>query len=73
MSLNKKAFGERVKLHRKLAGLGQRDVAAALGISLTMTSMYETGRHVPTLGRFVQLCDVIGCRPDDLLVNVSPV
>lgn len=69
--LDKKALGQRIKLHRKAAGLGQRDVAAALGISLTMTSMYETGRHVPKLDRFVQLCDVLDCRPDDLLVAVS--
>jgi DNA-binding Xre family transcriptional regulator len=37
-----------------------------------MTSMYETGRHVPTLERFTQLCAVLDCRPDDLLVAISP-
>lgn len=70
--LDKKALGQRIKLHRKAAGLGQRDVAAALGISLTMTSYYETGRNVPTLDRFARLCDVIGCRPDDLLLALNP-
>ena len=70
--LDKKAFGKRVKHHRKAAGLGQRDVAAALGISLTMTSMYETGRHVPKLDRLLTLCDVLGCSPNDLLSTVIP-
>jgi transcriptional regulator with XRE-family HTH domain len=69
--LDKKTFGQRVKSHRKAAGLGQRDVAAALGISLTMVSFYECGRNVPTLERFTRLCDVIDCRPDDLLVSVN--
>ena len=70
--LDKKALGQRIKLHRKAVGLGQSDVAAALGISLTMVSFYETGRNVPTLERFTRLCDVIDCRPDDLLVAISP-
>lgn len=69
--MDKKAFGQRIKKRRKAIGLGQSDVAAALGISLTMVSFYETGRNVPTLERFTQLCDVIDCRPDDLLVTIS--
>jgi transcriptional regulator with XRE-family HTH domain len=67
----KQVLGRRIKKYRRAAGMDQRQLGAALGVTNTMISFYETGRNVPTLPRFLAMCAALDCSPNELLPVVS--
>lgn len=52
---------------RRRAGLLQRQVAAALGVSMGTIAMWETGRNRPRADKLPKLAQLYGCTVDDLL------
>jgi transcriptional regulator with XRE-family HTH domain len=59
-------FGERVRAARVAAGLTQRAVAAAVGVSQPAYWEYERGICVPSVGRVARLAAVLQLDPDAL-------
>ena len=59
-------IGARIAQARKLAGMKQEDLAAALGhgINRSMISMIETGRNQPSFARATEAARVLGCSLD---------
>ena len=59
-------IGARIAHARKLAGMKQEDLAAALGhgINRSMISMIETGRNQPSFARATEAARVLGCSLD---------
>lgn len=52
---------------RSRAKLLQREVAAAMGKSLRWMTTIETGKSCPTVNDVLQLCNLYGCKLDDML------
>ena len=46
-------------------------LALILGLTKEAYIAYETGRSTPPTNRVFQLCDELGCRPEDLLRPVA--
>lgn len=58
-------FGVLLKYHRLSAGLSQRALATAFGMSARMVSSLETGKtRPPRGGRLRQLADLLGLRDE---------
>lgn len=53
---------------RKVKGLSQKEVAAAIGVSQATYSAYERGRNEPPIEIIVRLSYLFGC-PVDILVQ----
>lgn len=64
-------FHRRLAAARHRAGLLQRDVAAAAGMSVQQLSHYETGHNEPGVSVLRRLCVALGCSADELL-GLSP-
>jgi len=60
-------FGLRLRVHRKEAGLTQDQVASRLGVNRTTIVNIEKGRQRVALHQLVELADILGCAPGDLL------
>jgi len=63
------AIGERARAARTRLGLNQLEVAVRIGISGQAYSRLERGLMTPRLATFLQLCDVLGVEPNDLLLE----
>ena len=61
-----KAFAARVRALRQGAGLGQAELADALGVSRKAVSAWERGRQVPPIDTLVALSDKFGFDLQDL-------
>jgi transcriptional regulator with XRE-family HTH domain len=59
--------GERLRQHRRLAGLSQVKLAELLGTTRVVIYNYESGRKEPKLPRAQQLARIFGVMVDDLL------
>ena len=57
----------RLKEIRKMKGLSQQEVAAAIGCSSTSYSRYETGIRQPSIELSLRIADVLGVTVDYLL------
>lgn len=58
---------------RKRLGMTQRQLADAVGVTESTISNWEQGRNsLEGLERFVKLCRVLQCTPDDLVEYVDP-
>lgn len=61
-------FGYRLKLAREAKGLSQADLAKMMGLkSQGAVSNWESEVSKPDLDKFVQICDILGVTPYDLL------
>jgi len=54
-------------LARKKAGLLQREVADALGVSMGTVAMWDTGRNNPRADMLPKIARLYGCTIDELL------
>lgn len=52
---------------RRRAGLLQRQVADALGVSLGAVAMWDTGQRTPRAGMLPKIAKLYGCTVDELL------
>lgn len=59
-------LGEAVRLRREQRGMGQEQLAAALGVRQQTVSRWENGLAVPRPGRVVELARVLGLEPSAL-------
>lgn len=62
-------MGRRIKLRRKELGITQEKLAESLGISPNHLSGIETGVQNPSIGFFVDLCEILKVTPDYLLLG----
>ena len=63
-----KVMGQRLKeLRKATTDLGQKEVAAELGITKQAISNYESGRHIPDFPVVVDLANYYSCSVDYLL------
>lgn len=53
-------LSERLRRARLLAGLEQKDVAAALGVNRATVSLWETGKTEPSASNFVRWAQLTG-------------
>lgn len=60
-------MNERLKQLRKERGKSQKEVAQALGITLSAYSNYEQGIREPNLQIFSEICKYFGVSADYLL------
>lgn len=51
---------ETIAARRRALGLSQRDVAEKLGIAQAYLSLMESGRRATTIGRLLELLNVLG-------------
>lgn len=57
---------------RKRAGLLQRQVAEALGVSMGTVAMWDTGRNNPRADMLPKIAKLYGCTVDELLQETEP-
>lgn len=57
---------EKIKTFREKAGMSQRDLAYAIGVSQAAVAQWETGAAQPTLDNLRKVADVLGISPGDL-------
>ena len=60
-------FGEKIKLIREMRGFSQENVAAKLGIAQNAYSRIETNQTKLDSKVLVQLADILGVSPMDIL------
>ena len=58
---------------RKAAGLSQRDLAKALGVSNATVAMYELGLRTPPGPVLVAMAELLGVNARDLVEVNAPV
>ena len=58
---------------RKRAGLLQRQVAEALGVSMGTVAMWDTGRNKPRADMLPKIAKLYNCTVDELLLEDEPV
>ncbi|MDR2727572.1 MAG: helix-turn-helix domain-containing protein [Chitinispirillales bacterium] len=61
------SLGQRISHYRKKAGLLQKDLAAAVGISAQTLSYYESDKNDPPTAILVKLAEVLNITSDKLL------
>lgn len=64
-------FGERLVYYRELAGLKQKELAEALGITPTRLNYWEKDKREPDLQMFESICKVLHVEGDVLLGRKS--
>jgi len=71
------SFGAILKAHRQLLGLTQEQIGLQIGVTKQTVNDYESGRHIPTLKKALEIGSKIGLSDDyivtavftDMLVN----
>lgn len=66
-------FAKRLRDARKEASLTQQQVAAHFSLTRQAVSGWETGRHVPTLPQFYELCILYGMGAEWMLFGMRTV
>lgn len=64
-------IGQVIAVRRAACGLTQEDVAERLGVGLAAVSRLERGLIMPTVGRLVELAEILQCNATDLMSEVS--
>ncbi len=67
MRTKKEIVGENIKWIRENKGITQKDFAKLLNISNVTLSTYENGRTMPKLEMIDRICQVLGCRKEEIL------
>lgn len=65
--MNKKRFGQNVRIFRVYRGMLQKDLAHAAGLSLSHISHLETGKICPSIEVLLTLCFIFNVTPNDML------
>jgi len=71
-SLDPAVFGQRLRHHRKRAGLTLDALGEKVGSSASYLSQLENGHREPRLSTVNQLSMALGCKPADLLSSAAP-
>jgi transcriptional regulator with XRE-family HTH domain len=66
-------LGERVAAARAERGWSQQRLAEALGVQPSTLSRYETGVRTFPVSSILRVAELLGVRPDSLLVDPPPV
>lgn len=64
-------FKDKLREARKAAGLTQKEVAAAIGVTESAYCGYETGKRQPDVAKIKQIADALGTTGNFLLDTVS--
>lgn len=64
-------FKDKLREARKAAGLTQKEVATAIGVTESAYCGYETGKRQPDVAKIKQIADVLGTTGNFLLDTVS--
>lgn len=67
MAIDYRDIGQRIKEKRIEKGLTQEKLSELIGVGASHMSHLESGRTVPSMDVFINLCNVLGCSADDLL------
>ena len=59
-------FNERIARMRKARGMGQHDLADAIGVSVDSVRRWEWGKQEPRLSDLLRLADVLGASVEEL-------
>ena len=74
--MTREEFADRFRSARVAAGLTQAAAAVRLGIAQPRIARIESGKHVPSVVRALEIIDVLGLDPrivfPELFVAVSP-
>ncbi len=62
-------LGTRIALLRRHAGLSQRSLAEALGVSPSAVGMYEQARRIPSMELLLRMAELFGVSTDLLLTG----
>ncbi len=57
---------DKIRLYREKAGLSQRELAYAIGVSQAAVAQWENGTSQPTLDNLRKVADILGVTPGDL-------
>lgn len=68
VSIKVPVFPYRIKQHRIKAGMTQKDLADALGMSRVQITNIETKATHTKIQTLLRICDVFGVTPNDLLL-----
>ena len=60
-------LGERLKKIRTQRNFRQKDIAAAVGVSVSTYSLYETGSRTPSIHKLAQIAQALRVSTDELL------
>lgn len=69
MSRNFNAMGTRIKMRRKELKMSQAELAEKINVSNNHISSIETGKQLPSLPTFVDICEQPQTTPDFLLLG----
>lgn len=56
-----------LKEARKRAGFTQADAAKALGVTTVMVSLWESGKHEPSVTKAIAMCHLYGVKAEDVI------
>lgn len=65
----RQVLSARLRERRARAGLSQAELASRAGLSTEFVSRVERGATLPSLPTLMRVCAVLGCTPDDLLLE----
>lgn len=60
-------IGSKIKEKRIALGLSQEQLGQKLGVSKVSICGYENGTRTPTMQNFIDIMEILGLTPDDLL------
>ena len=63
-------IGKRIRQVRQTKGWSQNDLAKRCGISMSFLGHIERGTRIMSLDTFVNICEAVGARADELLWGV---
>ncbi len=63
------AMGTRIKMRRKELKMSQAELAEKVNVSNNHISSIETGKQLPSLTTFVEICEHLETTPDFLLLG----
>ncbi len=64
-------IGHNLRRLRLARGMSQMAVAEGLGLTFQQVQKYEKGRNRLSGSRMVQICNLLGCAPDELFVGTA--
>lgn len=70
MSRNFNAMGTRIKMRRKELKMSQAELAEKINVSNNHISSIETGKQLPSLPTFVDICEQLQTTPDFYYLEV---
>lgn len=66
-----KLIGDRIKAHRKAAGVSQEQLAKQINYSDSAISAFENGNRSPSLIAAFSLADNLNCSVEDFRPNIG--